>query len=164
MPVQHVWLRGRTIKRGREAAIEPLPVAKPFRSHLQDAGNSEIRIRRGLEKVRYSWDNFQVSRARDAVYGYLEAVFAIVDHCIPLDRAALVGCGVLTGVGAVFNAAKVEPGSTVAVIGCGGVTFNRPDRLNALSTPIMEGLLEALPRLVRDAAVGVIVPAWWGRE
>jgi len=44
-----------------------------------------------------------------------------IDNDIPLDRAALVGCGVTTGVGAVFNAAKVEPGSTVAVIGCGGV-------------------------------------------
>ena len=44
-----------------------------------------------------------------------------IDDDIPLDRAALVGCGVMTGVGAVFNAAKVEPGSTVAVIGCGGV-------------------------------------------
>ncbi|HYM73748.1 MAG TPA: Zn-dependent alcohol dehydrogenase [Stellaceae bacterium] len=44
-----------------------------------------------------------------------------IDPEIPLDRAALVGCGVMTGVGAVFNAAKVEPGSTVAVIGCGGV-------------------------------------------
>src|SRR5215468_3932544 len=40
---------------------------------------------------------------------------------VPLDRAALVGCGVMTGVGAVFNAAKVEPGTTVAIIGCGGV-------------------------------------------
>ena len=40
---------------------------------------------------------------------------------LPLDRAAIVGCGVMTGVGAVFNAAKVEPGSMVAVIGCGGV-------------------------------------------
>jgi len=40
---------------------------------------------------------------------------------IPLDRAALVGCGVMTGVGAVFHAAKVEPGSTVVVIGCGGI-------------------------------------------
>ena len=40
---------------------------------------------------------------------------------IPLDRAALVGCGVMTGVGAVFHAAKVEPGATVAVIGCGGI-------------------------------------------
>jgi enoyl-CoA hydratase/carnithine racemase len=45
--------------------------------------------------------------------------------------------------------------------GVATLTFNRADRLNALLTPIMEGLLEALPRLVRDAAVGV--PAWWGR-
>ena len=44
-----------------------------------------------------------------------------INQDIPLDRAALVGCGVMTGVGAVFNAAKVEPGSTVAVIGCGGI-------------------------------------------
>src|ERR1700732_2360955 len=43
-----------------------------------------------------------------------------IDTDIPLDRAALVGCGVMAGVGAVFNAAKVEPGATVAVIGCGG--------------------------------------------
>src|SRR4030088_1285398 len=43
-----------------------------------------------------------------------------IDDDIPLDRAALVGCGVMTAVGAVFNAAKVEPGATVAVIGCGG--------------------------------------------
>src|SRR5437870_11786289 len=44
-----------------------------------------------------------------------------IDPDIPLVRAALAGCGVMTGVGAVFNAAKVEPGATVAVIGCGGV-------------------------------------------
>ena len=40
---------------------------------------------------------------------------------MPLDRAALIGCGVTTGVGAVFNTAKVPAGATVAVIGCGGV-------------------------------------------
>ena len=40
---------------------------------------------------------------------------------MPLDRAALIGCAVMTGVGAVFHTAKVEPGMTVAVIGCGGV-------------------------------------------
>ena len=44
-----------------------------------------------------------------------------IDPGIPLDCAALVGCGVTTGVGAVFNTAKVEPGATVAVFGCGGV-------------------------------------------
>jgi NDMA-dependent alcohol dehydrogenase len=44
-----------------------------------------------------------------------------IDPKIPLDVAALVGCGVTTGVGAVFNTAKVEPGASVAVFGCGGV-------------------------------------------
>lgn len=40
---------------------------------------------------------------------------------IPLDIAALIGCGVMTGVGAALNTAKVQPGSKVAVFGCGGV-------------------------------------------
>src|SRR5262245_13440055 len=43
-----------------------------------------------------------------------------VEKDIPLDRAALVSCGVMTGVGAVFNTAKVEPGTAVMVIGTGG--------------------------------------------
>ncbi len=48
------------------------------------------------------------------------AVVKIRDD-IPLDRAALIGCGVTTGVGAVLRTAKIEPGSTVAVFGAGGV-------------------------------------------
>jgi S-(hydroxymethyl)glutathione dehydrogenase/alcohol dehydrogenase len=40
---------------------------------------------------------------------------------MPLDRAALIGCSIITGFGAVSNTAKVAPGETVAVIGCGGV-------------------------------------------
>ena len=40
---------------------------------------------------------------------------------MPLDRAALIGCAVMTGMGAVFRTAAVPPGSDVAVIGCGGV-------------------------------------------
>jgi S-(hydroxymethyl)glutathione dehydrogenase / alcohol dehydrogenase len=40
---------------------------------------------------------------------------------MPLDRAALIGCAVMTGVGAVVNTAQVRPGETVAIIGCGGV-------------------------------------------
>ena len=44
-----------------------------------------------------------------------------VDQDLPLDEAALFGCAVLTGVGAVFNTANVPPGSSVAVIGLGGV-------------------------------------------
>jgi alcohol dehydrogenase len=44
-----------------------------------------------------------------------------VDPSLPLDEAALFGCAVLTGVGAVVNTAQVHAGSTVAVIGLGGV-------------------------------------------
>ncbi len=48
------------------------------------------------------------------------ALVKIADD-MPLDRAALIGCGVTTGVGAVLNTARIEPGSTVAVFGAGGV-------------------------------------------
>ncbi len=44
-----------------------------------------------------------------------------IDPALPLDRAALVGCGVLTGVGAALRSSGLEPGQTVAVFGCGGV-------------------------------------------
>jgi S-(hydroxymethyl)glutathione dehydrogenase/alcohol dehydrogenase len=44
-----------------------------------------------------------------------------VRHDMPLDRAALIGCAVTTGFGAVINTARIEVGATVCVIGCGGV-------------------------------------------
>ena len=44
-----------------------------------------------------------------------------VDPSVPLDVVCVLGCGVMTGIGAVLNTAKVEAGSTVAVLGCGGV-------------------------------------------
>ena len=44
-----------------------------------------------------------------------------VDDDVPFEQLALIGCGVTTGLGAALNTARVEPGSTVAVIGCGGV-------------------------------------------
>jgi len=42
----------------------------------------------------------------------------------PLELATLIGCGVVTGVGAVFNCARVKPGSSVAVFGTGGIGLN----------------------------------------
>lgn len=44
-----------------------------------------------------------------------------IDRDMPLDRAAILGCAVTTGAGAIFNAAKIVPGETVCVVGCGGV-------------------------------------------
>ena len=43
---------------------------------------------------------------------------------VPLDRAALIGCGVMTGFGAAVNTAKVDAGSVTVVFGCGGVGLN----------------------------------------
>ena len=44
-----------------------------------------------------------------------------VDNDVPFEPLAMIGCGVTTGLGAALNTARVEPGSTVAIIGCGGV-------------------------------------------
>jgi S-(hydroxymethyl)glutathione dehydrogenase/alcohol dehydrogenase len=53
-----------------------------------------------------------------------EAAVLKIPKDFPLDKAAVVGCGVITGVGAVVNAAKVKMGSSVAVFGCGGIGLN----------------------------------------
>ena len=50
-----------------------------------------------------------------------EAAVIPIRKEVPLEVAALVGCGVMTGMGAVWNTARVEPGALVAVFGCGGV-------------------------------------------
>jgi 1,4-dihydroxy-2-naphthoyl-CoA synthase len=47
--------------------------------------------------------------------------------------------------------------------GIATLTFNRPERLNALSTPIMDGLIQGLPRLADDPAVKVVVLTGAGR-
>ena len=64
---------------------------------------------------------------------------------VPLDRAALVGCAVATGVGAVVNTARVPAGASVAVLGCGGVGM-----------AILQGaaLVSAWPVIAVDVAEG----------
>ena len=53
-----------------------------------------------------------------------EASCIKIEDDIPLDKAALVGCGVTTGWGSAVYAAEVQPGESVVVIGCGGVGMN----------------------------------------
>ena len=64
------------------AVTRPATVARPLRrnNHEPIADTPEARLRRRLEKVRDAWKQFQASRGRDAVYGYLEEVSAIVEH------------------------------------------------------------------------------------
>ena len=50
-----------------------------------------------------------------------EACVVKIDTELPDEQLALIGCGVTTGVGAALNTARIEPGSTVAIVGCGGV-------------------------------------------
>ena len=88
--------------------------------------NTEVKLPPGVSR-RLSWNGGELMNQFLNLSSFGEQMLVHensmvkIDPDIPLDRAALVGCGVMTGVGAVFNAAKVEPGATVAVIGCGGV-------------------------------------------
>jgi len=66
---------------------------------------------------------FQLSSFAEQMLVHENALVKIVDE-IPLDRAALIGCGVMTGVGAEIRTAAVQAGETVAVIGCGGIGLN----------------------------------------
>jgi S-(hydroxymethyl)glutathione dehydrogenase/alcohol dehydrogenase len=50
-----------------------------------------------------------------------ESMLVKVETDLPAEQLALIGCGVTTGVGAALNTARIEPGASVAVIGCGGV-------------------------------------------
>src|SRR5579871_2958484 len=94
--------------------------------HPNRCANKEA-IRRGKkEKSRLSQNGAPIKQfAELSTYAEKmlvhENALVKIDPKIPLDRAALVGCGVTTGMGAVLNTARIEPGSTVAVFGCGGV-------------------------------------------
>lgn len=87
--------------------------------------NPEVKMPPGKAQ-RLFWNGkpivqcFQLSSFAEQLLVHENAVVKIADD-VPLDRAALVGCGVITGAGAVINTAKVPPGATVAVFGCGGI-------------------------------------------
>jgi S-(hydroxymethyl)glutathione dehydrogenase/alcohol dehydrogenase len=78
------------------------------------------RLRRGDQPVHQFFD---LSSFAEQLLVHENHLVKIRDD-MPLDKAALIGCGVTTGVGAVMNTAKVAPGQSVAVIGCGGIGLN----------------------------------------
>ena len=61
---------------------------------------------------------------------FVEQTIVLADACVkvpegtPLEKVCLISCGVITGIGAIVNRAKVEAGATMAVFGCGGVGLN----------------------------------------
>lgn len=95
--------------------------------HMSLCENKNTELIRGKDKPS------RLSRGSEPVNSFLHlSSFAeqmlVHEHTVvkireemPLDKAALIGCGVTTGLGAVFRTAKVQAGSTMAVIGCGGI-------------------------------------------
>ena len=87
--------------------------------------DTEVKLVPGAAR-RLSWNGKVVhqfanlSSFAEQMLVHENAVVKIRDD-MPLDKASVIGCGVITGAGAVFNSAKVEVGADVAVIGCGGV-------------------------------------------
>jgi S-(hydroxymethyl)glutathione dehydrogenase/alcohol dehydrogenase len=106
-----------------------------FCGHCEDClGGHPARCqRKGADLVRRPDDPPRLSRGEETLHQFLHcSSFAeqllVHEHALvkirpdmPLDRAALIGCGVTTGLGAVFRTARVDPGSDVVVIGCGGI-------------------------------------------
>lgn len=90
------------------------------RRALQRRADGTSRVRRGDEQV------YQMA----GLGGFGEMMLAhrsgltTVPSELPLEVGALLGCAVITGVGAVFNTARVHAGSTVAVVGVGGIGLN----------------------------------------
>lgn len=100
-----------------------LPIlCEPFTRH-QPAGH----MLDGQSRLRWrgaALHHFSVVSSH-AEYSVVPEAGAIkVPDDIPFDRACLIGCGVITGVAAASRLARVEAGSTVAVIGCGAVGLN----------------------------------------
>ena len=94
--------------------------------HPSTCTNTEVKLPPGVSK-RITWNKtglihqfLNLSSFAEQMLVHENAIVKIRED-MPFDRAALIGCGVVTGTGAVFNTAKVAPGETVVVIGCGGI-------------------------------------------
>lgn len=81
------------------------------------APGDEPRLHQGGEPIN---QYLNLSSFAELMLIHEHALVKIRDD-MPMDRAALIGCSTTTGMGAVFHTASVEPGSSVAVLGCGGV-------------------------------------------
>ena len=84
-----------------------------------------------------------------------------IDASVPLELAALVGCALSTGVGAVWHTAEVRPGSSVAVIGCGGVGLSviQGARLAGAATIVGVDLVPAKLEMAKAMGATVTVDA-----
>jgi S-(hydroxymethyl)glutathione dehydrogenase/alcohol dehydrogenase len=111
--------------------------------------------RNGLRIHHYNTSSFaerSVVPARTAIR---------VDPELPLTELALLGCAVMTGVGAVLNTARVRPGDTVAVVGCGGVGLSvvQGARIAGATTIVAVDVVHSKLELARELGATQTVDA-----
>lgn len=72
-----------------------------------------------------------------------------IDPAMPFEQASLIGCAVASGAGSVFNVARVQPGQSVAVFGCGGVG------LNAIQAAVLAGATSVIGVDIQPEKLGL---------
>ena len=127
--VEQVGSEVRTVKPGDHV----ITCLSAFCGHCDQCLTGHLSLCASTEMQRGPDDQPRLTQASGLLNQYLNlSSFAeqmlIHEHaCVairrdmPLDRAALIGCAVTTGIGAIIHTARVQPGETVAIIGCGGV-------------------------------------------
>jgi S-(hydroxymethyl)glutathione dehydrogenase / alcohol dehydrogenase len=129
--VEAVGSEVRTVKVG-DAVVTCLSA---FCGHCEFCVTGRMALCLGAETRRKPGEALRLTRADDGspvnqmlnLSAFAEMMLIHEHACVainpdmPLDRAAVIGCAVTTGAGTIFNACKVTPGESVAVVGCGGV-------------------------------------------
>lgn len=127
---------------GRPALCERLDA---FNSGLLADGTT--RFHKDGERIHHNVPSSFAERSVVPAHAVIE-----VDRALPLDQVALLGCAVMTGVGAVINTAKVRPGESVVVIGCGavGLSVVQGARIAGASPIVAVDVVEAKLELGRS--------------
>ena len=128
--VEAIGSEVRTVKVG-DAVVTCMSA---FCGHCEFCVTGRMALCIGNETRRASGDASRISRPDGSpvtqvlnLSAFAEMMLIHEHACVainpdmPLDKAAVIGCAVTTGAGAIFNTCKLVPGETVAVIGCGGV-------------------------------------------
>lgn len=131
------------------ACLSGRPYACSRRGTYRDPGTPP-RLCCGSETVSQL---YHIGAFAEAMLVHEHALVKLEDE-VPMELAALIGCAVTTGVGAVLNTARVEPGSTVAVIGCGGVGLSAINGAAIVGAGRILAIDIAQPSLDRARQVG----------
>ena len=128
--VEAVGSEVRTVKVG-DAVVTCLSA---FCGHCEYCVSGRMALCLGAETRRAAGSDPRLSRGDGSMVNQMLNLSAFAEMMLihehactainpemPLDRASVLGCAVTTGAGTIFNACKLTPGETVAVIGCGGV-------------------------------------------